>query len=173
MILGAGLAGGRATRVGSDKALAVLGGETLLARAIATLRAQCDAVVVVGREGGLSDWPAHDMGPLGGLAAALRHAAQNGFDAVLSLSVDAQGVPDDLVERLSPAPAYVASQPVIGLWPVAALPVLEAILSGTGKHSLRALAEGCGARGVELPVPPANINSPEDLARCEEVFHGL
>ena len=173
MILGAVLAGGRSTRFGSDKALAVLGGETLLARAIACLRAQCDAIVVVGREDGIPDWPAPDMGPLGGLAAALRYAGRNGFDAVLSLSVDAQGLPDDLVERLSPAPAYVASQPVIGLWPVSALPVLEAILNGTGKHSLRALAEGCGARGVELPVPPANINSPEDLARCEEVLHGL
>ena len=173
MILGAVLAGGRSTRFGSDKALAVLGGETLLARAIATLRAQCPAVVVAGREDGLPDWPAPDRGPLGGLAAALRYAERNGFDSVLSLSVDAQGLPDDLVERLSPAPAYIASQPVIGLWPVSALPVLEAILDGTGKHSLRALAQGCGARAVELPVPPANINSPEDLARCEEVLHGL
>ena len=34
MILGAVLAGGKSTRFGSDKAVAVLGGETLLMRAV-------------------------------------------------------------------------------------------------------------------------------------------
>jgi molybdopterin-guanine dinucleotide biosynthesis protein A len=172
VILGAVLAGGRSTRFGSDKALAVLGGETLLARAVGCLRGQCDDVVVVGREGGIPDWPAPDRGPLGGLAAALRHGAALGAEAVLSLPVDAVGA-YGLRAALAPAPAFVESQPVIGLWPVAALPVLEAILLGAGKHSLRAFAAACGARGVCLAHAPANINTTADLAALEDVTDGL
>ena len=49
-LLGAVLAGGRSERFGSDKALARLGGRTLLEQAVEALGAQCDAVIVVGRE---------------------------------------------------------------------------------------------------------------------------
>ena len=49
MTLGAVLAGGQSSRFGSDKALAVLYGQTLLTRAVATLAQWCDTVVVVGR----------------------------------------------------------------------------------------------------------------------------
>ena len=49
MTLGAVLAGGQSSRFGSDKALAVLDGQTLLTRAVATLAQWCDTVVVVGR----------------------------------------------------------------------------------------------------------------------------
>ncbi len=88
---------------------------------------------------------------------------------MLSLGVDCVGLPDNLAEWLgaetSPiAAAYVASQPVIGLWPVSTVGAIEAILTGTGSHSLRALVERTGARAVTLPSPPANINTPADLA---------
>lgn len=177
MILGAVLAGGRSTRFGSDKALAVLDGQTLIARTVALLARQCSAVVVVGREQApapcIPDWPAPGMGPLGGLAAALRHARDNGFTDVLCISVDAVGLDDRLLGRMFPAPSFVESQPVIGLWPADAADTVEAILRGSGKHSLRALVEATGARDVTLPRNPANINSPDDLAQCEEAIHGL
>lgn len=167
-ILGCVLAGGQSTRFGSDKALAVLDGQTLLATAVATLAAWCAEVVVVGRAEApaptLPDWPRPQMGPLGGIAAALRHAAETGHAAVLTCGVDSAGLPADLLERLSPAPAYVAQQPVIALWPVATLAAVEAILAGDGRHSLHALAQRTGARGVELACAPANINTPADLA---------
>ncbi|MGH6786529.1 MAG: NTP transferase domain-containing protein, partial [Novosphingobium sp.] len=77
MILGAVLAGGQATRFGSDKALAELDGHTLLARAVALLSGWCEHVVVVGRATApaptLPDWPRPGMGPLAGIAAALHH----------------------------------------------------------------------------------------------------
>ncbi|NMN07126.1 MULTISPECIES: molybdenum cofactor guanylyltransferase [unclassified Novosphingobium] len=177
MILGAVLAGGQSTRFGSDKALAELAGQTLLARAVATLASQCQAVVVVGRSEApvpcLSDRPRAGMGPLGGIAAALQYAAQNGFDAVLTTAVDSFGYDDDLATQLSPAPAYCASQPVIGLWPASAAPVLDALLAGNGKHSLRAFAETLGARAVALDSIPHNINTPADLAAAQEHAHGL
>lgn len=175
-MLGAVLAGGQSSRFGSDKALAVLDGETLLARAIAALSRWCDLVVVVGRDNAsvatIADWPGPGMGPLGGIAAALRHAGHSGCTEVLTIGVDCAGLPDDLPALLGPAPAYAASQPVIGRWPASAAGEVEAILAGTGKHSLRALAERLGARAVQLPCDPANINTPADLAELEK-RHGL
>lgn len=176
MILGAVLAGGQSSRFGSDKALALLGGETLLARAVAALAQWCDKVVVIGRTEApvpcLADRPAPGMGPLGGIAAALHHARTNGFDAVLTCAVDSQDLPPDLPARLTPAPAYLAAQPVIGLWQASASAAIDAILVAPGKHSVRAFAEAVGARAVELAAPLANINTPQDLKEVE-LRHGL
>jgi molybdopterin-guanine dinucleotide biosynthesis protein A len=172
VILGAVLAGGQSSRFGSDKALAELGGATLLERAVDALSAWCEKVVVVGREEApaptLPDWPRPGMGPLGGIAAALHLARDEDYEAVLTLGVDTANLPDDLPALLSPAPAYVASQPVIGLWPVSAAPAVEDILRSTGKHSLRALAERTGARAVRLATEPANINTEADLAALRD-----
>lgn len=170
-ILGAVLAGGQSRRFGRDKALALLGGERLLDRAIATLGRQCEAVVVVGREDApirvVADHPRPGMGPLGGIAGALRCAAAERFDAVLTLPVDAVGLDAADFAALVPAPSCSAEQPVIGLWPVAVLPILEDILAGDGRHSLRQFAEAAGARSVTMPSASANINTPEDLAAWE------
>ena len=176
MILGAVLAGGQSLRFGSDKALAMLDGLTLLDRAMSSLAQLCDAVVVVGRETAqaatLPDRPRAGMGPLGGLAAALHHAGEGGYTAVLSCSVDSLGLDAGLRDALEPAPAYVSSQPVIGLWPASASPVLDALLAGEGRHSMRSFAEAIGARPVQLARNPANINTPADLAAAE-THHGL
>ncbi len=177
MILGAVLAGGQSSRFGSDKALAELGGRSLLARAIATLEAQCDAVVVVGREDApaatIPDRPAGGMGPLGGIAAALHHAASHGYADVLTCGVDCAGLGADTLAELSPAPAYCADQPVIGLWPASAAAAVDALLASDAKHSMRAFAERIGARGVKLAAIPANINTREDLALAQEHHDGL
>ncbi len=171
MILGAVLAGGQATRFGGDKALAELGGHTLLARAVDMLSGWCEHVVVVGRATApaptLPDWPRPGMGPLAGIAAALHHARDEGYAAVLTCGVDSLGLPEDLPALLAPAPAYVAAQPVIGLWPPSAAESIEAVLEGTGRHSMLAFAEAIGARAVTLPTDPANINTPADLKAAE------
>jgi molybdenum cofactor guanylyltransferase len=177
VILGAVLAGGRSTRFGSDKALAELGGRTLLARAVDALSAQCDAVVVIGREEGpaptLPDWPRADMGPLGGIAAALHHARDVGYDEVLTCAVDGIGLGDDVVAQLAPAPAYCESQPVIGLWPASASAALDELLISDARHSMRAFAELIGARAVTFDRIPDNINTPADLIAAEERSHGI
>lgn len=166
-ILGAVLAGGKSTRFGSDKALAVLNGETLLARAVARLEPWCRMVIAVGREHApvpvVADWPGPGLGPLGGIAAALRFGREQGFAGVLTIGVDSLGLPDDLLQRLVPEPAYLADQPVVGLWPVSAFDTVSQILAGDGRHSMRALAEAVGARAVRLDVPSINVNFPEDL----------
>jgi molybdopterin-guanine dinucleotide biosynthesis protein A len=172
VILGAVLAGGQSSRFGSDKALAALGGQTLLARAVASLEAQCDEVIVVGR-GGIADRPRAGMGPLGGINAALHHADAHGYADVLTCGVDCGGLAPDTLSELVPAPAYVADQPVIGLWPAAAAPALDAFLATDARHSMRAFAEMIGARPVTLSATTANINTREDLASAQEHYDGL
>lgn len=162
--LGAVLAGGRSSRFGSDKALAMLDGRTLLDHAAAALGPHCDAVVVVGR-GEIADWPRPDMGPLGGIAGALIHAANAGFDQVLTAPVDCVRLPDDLRARLEPAPAFLETQPVIGLWPVGSISDLRAILEDGSDHAVRAYARRIGARAVASDFVPPNVNSLADLDR--------
>lgn len=172
MILGAVLAGGQATRFGSDKALAELGGHTLLAHAVDALSGWCEHVIVVGRETApaptLPDWPRPGMGPLAGIAAALHHARDEGYEAVLTCGVDSAGLPEGLPRLLSPAPAFLADQPVIGLWPAAAAETIEKILLGDGKHSMMRFGEAIRARPVKTKTKPANINTPADLAEAEK-----
>lgn len=188
-ILGAVLAGGRASRFGSDKALAELGGASLLARALASLGQWCDEVVIVGRAsagdgafgtGALSsgaarclpDWPGPGLGPLGGVAAALRHAGERGFASVLTSGVDCVPLPDDLLSILSPAPAYLENLPVIGHWHSNAASIACAILQSEGRRSMIAFAKAAGARPRQTASAPANINTPADLAAME-THHGI
>jgi molybdopterin-guanine dinucleotide biosynthesis protein A len=172
MILGCVLAGGQSARFGSDKALAELGGRTLIARAVDMLSGWCEHVVVVGRATApaptLPDWPRPGMGPLGGIAAALALARDQGYAAVLTCGVDSSDLPEDLPAWLSPAPAFVEAQPVIGLWPTDAFATIDAILHGDGRHSMRQFATALSARAVQLPAGPANINTPADLAAAEK-----
>jgi molybdopterin-guanine dinucleotide biosynthesis protein A len=165
--LGAILAGGQARRFGSDKAHALFEGARLIDRVAEALGAQCDAVIVCGREepgfACIPDWPEAGLGPLGGLAAALRHAGAGGFAEVLSAGVDAPDLPQTLAAMLAgEGAAIVESQPVVGLWPTGTAPVLEAFIASGGR-SLYRFADHIGARRVEPPAPLMNVNRPEDL----------
>jgi molybdopterin-guanine dinucleotide biosynthesis protein A len=169
VILGVVLAGGGSTRFGSDKALAELGGRTLLARAFDSLSGFCELVIVAGRERGpghrcLPDWPHPNMGPLGGIAAALRMARDEGYESVLSCGVDSVDLPENLLDLLSPAPAFLASQPVVGHWPPGAVDGIDTLLLAPGKHSMLAFAEAIGATAVKIGAIPANLNTPAALA---------
>jgi molybdopterin-guanine dinucleotide biosynthesis protein A len=169
-LLGALIAGGRSSRFGSDKALACWRGKPLIDHAADALRPHVEALVVCGRAHGgltmLADRPAPDMGPLGGLNAALHHARANGFDAVLTVGCDTPLLPDTLAGRLSAAAsgaACLSNLPVIGRWPAALADRLDAFLAEDRKHSIRAWAAEAGAEvieGIDLP----NVNRPEDLA---------
>jgi molybdenum cofactor guanylyltransferase len=172
MILGAVLAGGQSSRFGSDKALAEFRGHTLLAHAVDTLSGWCEHVIVVGRATApaptLPDWPRAGMGPLGGIAAALHHARDEGYEFLLTCGVDSLALPDDLPDLLSPAPAFIATQPIIGLWPASIVGAVEEILHSEDQHSLKRLTAAIGARAVKTKAGPANINTPADLALAEK-----
>ena len=176
MILGVVLAGGQSTRFGSDKALAELNGRTMLSGAIEALSRWCEMVVVAGRSVApaptVPDWPCAGCGPLGGLAAGLRHAREHGFETVITCGVDSVDLPEDLSRVLSPAPACLARQPVIGHWPTACAVQAEQILLSDGRRSMFGFARLIGAREVNIERIPANINTLADLAAAEK-RHGI
>jgi len=168
--LGAVFAGGGSRRFGSDKAAALLDGVALLDHAIAALATQCDAVVVCGRSVAgrtcVADRPAAGLGPLGGLNAALHHAAANGFDAVVSVPCDMPNLPVHLVDRLRAAgpTSFVTAAPVVGLWPARLAGELDLHLAEGGDRSMWRWI----ARVAALPAAIAglaNVNTPDDLAR--------
>lgn len=189
-ILVAILAGGAGSRIGGDKPLRILAGETLLDRAIAQARQWSDIAVVAVRDRAqvgeaaldcILDEPGID-GPLAGLAAALREAKGLGREAVLTIPADVPFLPADLRDRLvmeiDGALAAVASSgghlhPVCGLWRASALTRLEGYLA-SGRRSLRGFAEALGYRAVEWagadPDPFFNINSNADLAAAERLL---
>lgn len=167
-LLGVVLAGGQSRRFGSDKALALLDGRPLIEHALAAL-AGCDALVVSGRDWpgvtALPDRPAADLGPLGGLNAALHHAAAQGFTHVASLPVDCPALPADWRSLLGNGPAHAAGQPLIGVWPETLAGGLQAFVAGGGRR-VRDWVNETGARAVDLG-PLSNLNQAEDLERLE------
>lgn len=169
-LLGAVLAGGRSSRFGSDKALAVMpDGRTLIEHAVAAIAPHVEAVVICGRAfndlTGLADRPAPDMGPLGGLNAALHHASSEGYDAVLTTGCDMPLYPAALVEALAETGAAVLKgQQLAGFWPAALASELDAHLSEENNRSIFGWLDRIGARIVERPdIMLPNVNRPEDL----------
>ena len=85
------LAGGKSTRMGSDKAFVVLDGETLLHHALQAVRTVTHQVMIVGLKSKFSSYApvVEDMfperGPLGGIHAALM---RTGTELNLVLAVD-------------------------------------------------------------------------------------
>lgn len=170
-LLGAVLAGGRSSRFGSDKALALVEGRPLIEHVIAALQPQVAAVVVCGR-----DWPGFvaltdvpdlgpgpGLGPLAGLCAALIDAERRGFDAVLCAPCDVPGLPVDLARRLSPGPAVAIGGRAVGLWPAGLASALRERLDTVDDRSVRGWLAATGAREIDCG-PLRNINRPGDLA---------
>ena len=181
------LAGGEGSRIGGGKPLIMLGGNTLVERALARARTWSDCTVVSLRSADQVEplelpWIADDPGiegPLAGLASALEWAGQQGAKALLTIPCDMPFLPDDLPQRLldgiGELGAAVASSagnlhPVCGLWRTAALSEVPAYCA-SGKRSLQGFARHIGFAEVEwvaIPRDPFfNINCPSDLAEAE------
>ncbi len=173
-LLGAVLAGGRSSRFGSDKALALLDGRQLIEHAVAALSPYAVEVMICGRTDArwtcLADLPAADMGPLGGLAAALAYAKERGFAGVLSTGCDMPLLPDNLAKALiGDGPAVVEGQHLIGYWPASLADRLLDHLARSENRSIRGWIADIQPRRI-VPVDGAlpNINRPDDLAAWRE-----
>lgn len=195
------LAGGLSSRMGSPKALLELAGMRLIDRIVARLAPQCGrlvinsndrAIVVDGLER-ISDRFANFPGPLAGIHAALSLLVETNETAthMLSAPVDCPFLPDDLVARLAdgldgPDSAAVAMsgdqwQPVVALWPLSALPRLDAWLRDPPSLKMRIFLETLTVKPVAFPMletvtgpldPFFNINRPGDLATALHHIEG-
>lgn len=180
------LAGGEGSRIGGDKPMRLLGGTTLLDRAIDYASGLSDKVAVavrdqlVGHAGVavIRDNPTIE-GPLAGLVAALGFGRDEDADAVLTLPADMPFLPLDLADRLAEGlannGAAIATSggylhPVCGLWLTATLDFVPEYLA-SGRRSLRGLAETVGYVAVDWPADPEdpffNINTSAELAQAE------
>jgi molybdenum cofactor guanylyltransferase len=167
-LLGAIIAGGQSRRFGGDKGAALLGGKALIEHVADALRPQVDALVMCGRPWpglqSIDDRPAPDLGPLGGLCAALHHAADHGFDAVLSAGCDVLPVPDLRQVTGSAAAAVVAGQPLLGYWPVALAQRLDDHLASQPDRSMRGWVAASGACELATEGAFHNLNTRAELA---------
>lgn len=184
------LAGGNSSRFGSDKALAEVGGVSLVS---AVVFAFCDpmsssATLVTGSEPRytdlgyrvVTDRPA-GVGPLGGLSAALHDRLSHaGPGWVLIASCDLVHPRRSWADTLwraaaadtttARAVAYRGArwEPLLALYHTDLLAMIERQLDD-GRYSLQALLDTAGALGVDLPdgldsLPQAN--TPAQLARA-------
>jgi molybdopterin-guanine dinucleotide biosynthesis protein A len=165
------LAGGEGRRIGGGKPLRMLGGETLLDRALAIARRWSDDVAVAD---GRTDAPGIE-GPLGGVAAALGYGRE-----ILTIPCDMPFLPGDLPERLGrtgKAAALARSggrlHPVCALWRARAADGLAAY-AASGRRSLHGFAEAIGYEAVDWDTDPIdpffNINDADGLAGAEEML---
>jgi molybdopterin-guanine dinucleotide biosynthesis protein A len=197
-ILGAILAGGRATRIGGgDKPLRKIGGRSILERAVACLKPQC-AALVLNANGDparfaelalpvVADTVRGQVGPLGGVLAALDWCAENRPDIgwVLTTPGDCPFLPDDLGARLHAAthkrhaPLAIATSggqthPTIALWSLTLRLPLRHALTVEGMRKAHAFAARHQAVQVTWPATPLdpffNVNTADDLAEAERLM---
>jgi FdhD protein len=188
------MAGGRSMRMGVDKTLLPVHGETLLARVVQAVSGVCAHTVVVTdraeqvAEAGL---PADTevlidevsyQGPLGGLVTALKAAPD---DWVLAIAADVPWLEPEVIRALwaahDDAQVVVAVtekgiEPLLALYHRDCLPVARRVLA-SGRRRLVAMFPDL--RVVELPLETlraadpglrslVNVNTPEDLAEVRE-----
>jgi molybdopterin-guanine dinucleotide biosynthesis protein A len=180
------LAGGRSSRMGTDKALLEIGGWPLVAHAVEKLRIICAEVHILTSNEALGNFAPllQDLhpgcGPIGGIEAALAHS---GFDWNLIVPVDLPFVPSAFLRAwvgrvLEREGARLAYFDVAGR----AQPTLVLIHREAGRHisaaiergeykvlqTLQAAADG-GSLYVEFVCEAeaqlwfANLNTPEEF----------
>ncbi len=193
-VVGAVLAGGQSRRFGRDKALARLGGRSLLERAAESLRPAADEVWVIAKETepyrgfGLplltDDYTAAT--PLSGILTAADQLGRD--DWLLLTACDIVLFDGSLTERLLRAAAKDDAkrallctladrlQPFPGLYPAGHLDRFRRAYAAGEMEMTRIIARmphrslNLDADEAELLPPLANINRPGELERLEELL---
>ena len=185
------LAGGKSTRMGTDKAFIILDGRTLLARMLDLARQVTSNVYIVGDAAKFASFAptVEDLfsgcGPLGGIHAALRSSKT---ELNLMLAVDVPFATPSLLHfllmqaRNSPAAAVTVPSTTQGWQPLCAIYRREFADAAEnalrqGRHKIDLLFDQARTRVItEQDLQSAgfssyvfrNLNTPEDLAEVRE-----
>ena len=181
-ITGIILAGGKSTRMGADKALLKVEGETLLEKAVKLCQSICNQIIISSNSDGhnvrgilrIPD-EIRNCGPMGGIYSCLKHA-ENEWSFVIS--VDAAFVIPEfvsfLIEHTNNYDAVVpvhekGKEPLIALYNKCTLPFLKKNLE-IGIYKMHTLLEDIETNFVDSTVWKnrnqrlfRNINSQTDL----------
>lgn len=190
--VGAILAGGRSTRMGTAKAVVGLAGRPLVAHAVAAVeRASMEAVVVAKPDSPLPALrcrtvrePPAPVHPLRGIVTALEVAAGR---PVVALACDMPLVPAGLLEWLSGLESTTAVvraggriQPLLARYESTVAPTLErAMVAGAPAQEAvsgldpRVIAEEELARFGDPELICLNVNTPADLEQAEAVIAAM
>ena len=177
-LLGIVLVGGRSSRMGTDKASLPHAGTTFLVYALDRLGKVCESVAVSGQTDAAHDVtviddPIKHQGPATGIAASLRFARDNRFDACLITPVDTPALTDQGLVELCDAwkrchKLTVARtdriEPLVGIYPVDLADSIDALSTAQDRSLHRWIA---GQDHTALPFPADhlnNINTSEDLS---------
>jgi molybdopterin-guanine dinucleotide biosynthesis protein A len=196
------LAGGLSRRMGSNKAVSLLGGQPLLTHVIQRLRPQVSSIVLNAPAGWaeafdlplVPDTRQGHVGPLAGILAGMRHTAAHHPDAshFLTVPADSPFLPGNLAsflgEHLTHDVCIVIAassgqvHPVFGLWPVAIADDLETWLSNEENRRIRSFLARHQTLGVSFPPiesaigpidPFFNVNTPDELSKAESYFQSI
>jgi len=187
-IAGLVLCGGRSRRFGSEKALAQLAGEPLIAHVAEVLAHGCERVAVNAPLGGeVASWAGRRgmevkpdaegscYGPLCGVLAGLRWARAEGIGMLITAPCDVPWLPPDFVARLAGAIGDSAGtvavdakgdvQPLCALWRIETRRDLAEALKQEHHPPARRLVCDLGFEAVQFGDPRAflNVNTPADL----------
>ncbi|HEX6885755.1 MAG TPA: molybdenum cofactor guanylyltransferase [Planctomycetota bacterium] len=182
--------GGQSRRMGRDKALIVLGGATLIERATRVLLELTPRVLLacgptprypeLGFECVLDGAP--DLGPLGGLEAALARMEAAGGRYVVAVACDMPRVTAEVLRRLlacaraeAAGVTLVASggreEPLCAVYDVAVLPAVRRALAAGERRMIAFHGEVRVLRVPEAELAPGcarNLNTPAELAAFDE-----
>jgi molybdopterin-guanine dinucleotide biosynthesis protein A len=187
-LLGAVLAGGLSRRFGRDKSMELVAGVPMLHRAVHTVSAVADDVVVISSKAlevpqGIEVIPdvRPGLGPLGGLHTALLEAEVRQLRGVLLLACDLPLVTERVIAAivaragmsLAVAPTRTGGvEPLCAVYGCGALPLVVERLDGSdlSLHSLFRALNGCAvdlsSLGLETDASFLNVNTPEELLRA-------
>ena len=189
-IVGLVLAGGKSSRMGTDKAEVLLNGRTLLDLVSDRLKAQVNTVLInsnakhhtpyVTVPDQLTDF----QGPLAGVLAGLTFVKNHmqGATHLLSVPVDTPFFPEDLAQKLGNAAvsdtAIVVARsngnlhPVFALWPVQLAGDLEIFLTESDDRRVKSFFARHPLTIVDFEEnggdPFFNINTPLDLEQADK-----
>lgn len=175
------LAGGKSSRMGTDKAELIYKGERLIDRATSVLKdLGADPILVSGREGGLSD-PSPGHGPVGGLCALMNEVSEKALPKQwLIIPVDMPLLSKNTLKPLletSVNVAYYVAHPLPAKLNFCAnqapyFEVAKRDMMAGRSVSVRRLITVLGGVSImptsEIARSLVNVNSPEEWAALNE-----